>query len=173
MHRLMLVLVLGLLVQTHALFASDRPSELLGRASVIDGDTIEVQGSRLRLSGIDAPESGQRALGPDGEIRIGQAAAFALADKVGAQPVRCAIDGTDRYRRLLATCFLDGVDLNGWMVREGWALAFRRYSQRYVGDEDVAREAGRGIWATRFVPPWDWRRGEREPSLGALVGVSP
>ena len=62
---------------------------------------------------------------------------------------------------MIATCFVDGKDLNAMMVGGGWALAYRDYSNKYVPQENVAREARRGIWDMRFVPPWEWRRGER------------
>lgn len=80
--------------------------------------------------------------------------------------VRCKGDERDRYGRLIAVCYVGDTNLNAWMVRNGWALAYRRYSTEYVPEEQQAKAEKAGIWRGRFVPPWDWRRGER------LVGGS-
>jgi endonuclease YncB( thermonuclease family) len=135
---------------------------LVGTAIVIDGDTLEMRGQRIRLDAIDAPESGQRCLNQNGKpYRCGQKAAFALADRIGRGTVRCEPTGRDRYDRIIATCFRDAVNLNGWMVREGWAVAFRKYGNDYVPDEDEARANRRGLWAGTFDMPWDWRAARR------------
>lgn len=128
-----------------------------GVASVIDGDTIEVHGTRIRLHGIDAPESRQECTRPDGTTwRCGQQAALALSDRIGRSIVRC--DPRDRYGRIIAICFKGTEDLNRWMVAAGWAVAYRQYSLDYAGDEDSARRAQLGLWAGSFEMPWDWRR---------------
>lgn len=130
-----------------------------GTASVIDGDTIEIHGERIRLEAIDAIEDRQRCILPDGRAwRCGRDAALALADRIGRSPVTCAISGRDRYSRLVATCFLGREDLNAWLVRNGWAVAYRRYGTQYVDEENAARRERRGIWASSFEMPWDWRR---------------
>ena len=137
-------------------------TEIAGQATVIDGDTIEIHGQRIRLNGIDAPESRQMCERADGTAyRCGQAAAFALADWIGLATVHCEPRGRDRYKRVIATCFARGDDMGRWIIRQGHALAFRRYSTVYVPDEIEAQAAGRGIWQGRFVAPWDWRRGKR------------
>lgn len=130
-----------------------------GRASVIDGDTLEIQGERIRLYGIDAPESAQTCLDANGRTyRCGQRAAFALSDKVGARPVLCEPTGKDRYGRIVARCSLAGEDLQAWMVRNGHALAFLRYSKAYRTHEAEAKASGVGMWTGSFEAPWDWRR---------------
>jgi endonuclease YncB( thermonuclease family) len=146
-----------------AMSAAQAAEPLMGRASVVDGDTIDIHGTRIRLEGIDAPESRQTCKVKDtGEvIRCGQKAAFYLSDMIGEHSVSCTEDGRDRYGRTLAHCEVAGQDVSASMVRAGWALAFRRYSVEYVPQEDEARAAGAGIWATEFVPPWDWRKGQR------------
>jgi endonuclease YncB( thermonuclease family) len=135
---------------------------LVARASVIDADTVEVAGQRIRLHAIDAPESSQLCRTPAGaDYRCGQAAALALADFLGTRVVSCKQTDIDRYRRIVAVCSVDGTDINAWLVEKGHALAYRQYGLDYVNHEDRARIAGRGIWAGEFVPPWEWRRGAR------------
>lgn len=129
-----------------------------GTASVIDGDTIEIHGERIRLDAIDAPESSQLCLDAAGNrYRCGQKSAFALADMIGRSTVTCEPKGHDRYRRTIAVCFSGETNLNAWMVVQGWAVAFRKYGIDYIGEEDNARLARRGIWAGSFEMPWDWR----------------
>ena len=138
--------------------------ELKGVASVIDGDTVEIRGTRIRLHGIDAPETRQLCTRPSGQSwRCGQQAALALSDRIGRRSVICVARDTDRYGRTIAVCSQDGVDLNAWMVAEGWAVAYRRYSLDYASAETDARRAGRNIWSGTFVMPWDWRRIARIP----------
>ena len=136
--------------------------EVVGRASVIDGDTIEIHGQRIRLHGIDAPESSQLCETPAGEQwRCGQKAALALQEVIGTRSVSCAAQAVDRYGRIVAVCYAANLDLNHWLVSRGLAMAYRRYSLDYVEEEKEARSTERGIWSGRFVAPWDWRRGER------------
>lgn len=135
---------------------------IVGRASVIDGDTLAIRGRRIRLHGIDAPES--RQVCQDGnarDYRCGQKAALALADKIARQNVFCYPRGTDRYGRTIASCELEGEDLNGWLVSQGWAVAYTRYSSKYVPRETIARLARHGMWAGTFESPEDWRHRRR------------
>ena len=140
------------------------PIEIQGsRPRIIDADTLEVAGQRVRLQGIDAPESAQSCRRATGQrYRCGDHATQALRTRIGTDAVVCTIEGRDRYNRALGICYTaDGTDLNGWLVRQGHALAYRRYSPTYVPQEDHARAARAGIWAGEFVPPWRWRRGDR------------
>jgi endonuclease YncB( thermonuclease family) len=132
--------------------------DLAGGASVIDGDTLEIRGRRVRLHGIDAPESDQLCSLDGGRYRCGQKAAFALTGLIGRRTVSCARRDTDRYGRAVAVCSAGGQDLGGWMVRHGHALAYRRYSRDYVDAEEAAAAEKLGIWAGAFEAPWDWRR---------------
>ena len=139
--------------------AQDR---IVGVASVIDGDTIEVHGQRIRFFGIDAPEGGQLCVRPaDERWRCGQQGSFALSDHIGRATVSCQPRDLDRFGRVVAVCFLGDEDLNRWMVLNGWAVAFRRYSMDYVVDEDVARRNQINIWSGEFDMPWDWRARNR------------
>lgn len=133
-----------------------------GTASVIDADTIEIHGQRIRLHAVDAIESSQRCTRPNGaEWRCGRDSALALADRIGRAPVACEVRDVDRYGRLVAICRQGDADLNAWLVENGWAVAYRRYGRDYVAHEGRARAAGRGIWASRFEMPWDWRARRR------------
>ena len=134
-----------------------------GIASVIDGDTIEIHGTRIRLHGIDTPESDQRCQDAQGiSYRCGGEAAFALDDMIERRTVLCKGRGQDRYGRIIAICGAGRIpDLGRELVRMGWALAYRRYSKEYIGDEEAARASGQGMWQGQFVPPWDWRKGKR------------
>ena len=137
---------------------------IAGVASVTDRDSLEIRGTHIRLHGIDAPEGRQLCTRPSGQRwRCGQQAALALSERIGRRSIRCVERDIDRYGRTIAVCSQDGVDLNSWMVQEGWAVAYRQYSRDYVGEEADARRAGRNIWSGSFVMPWDWRRGVRAP----------
>jgi endonuclease YncB( thermonuclease family) len=136
-------------------------ADIMGQATVIDGDTIEIHDRRIRLFGIDAPEAPQTCTANGKTYLCGQQAALALADKIGRGVVNCEQRDIDRYGRIVAICFAGGVDLGSWLVERGWALAFRRYSTTYVTQEQVAESAGRGMWRGEFVMPWEWRRGKR------------
>lgn len=133
-----------------------------GTASVIDGDTIEIHGERIRFDAIDAPESRQLCHQSDGTPwRCGQKSAFALSDYMDRSTIRCQPRSRDRYKRIVAVCFKSGINLNAWMVERGWAVAFRKYGLDYVSQEDDARAHRRGMWAGSFEMPWDWRASNR------------
>ncbi len=138
-------------------------ADVAGIPNVIDGDTIEVYGQRIRFHGIDAPESRQLCRLDGKPWQCGKDAANALADKIARRPVTCEDMGRDPYKRIIARCTVAGEDIESWMVSQGWALTYRRYSLDYV-DEEAARAARCGIWASEFEKPWKWRRGKR---LGA------
>ena len=135
------------------------PNMLEGVAKVIDGDTIEIAGNRIRLHGIDALEGKQRCRRADGTSwACGRDAARALRGMIAGGRVSCSVRGRDQYGRAVGTCYANGADLNGRMVGQGHALAYRRYSQRYVRDEQSARTAGVGIHSGEYESPRSWRR---------------
>ncbi len=146
---------------TLCLLATPALADVAGGGSVIDGDTLEVHGQRIRLHGIDAPESRQLCRLDGKPWQCGKDAANALADKIARRPVTCEDLGRDRYKRIIGRCTVAGEDINAWIVQHGWALAYRRYSLDYVDEEAEAQMARRGIWAGAFVKPWLWRRGKR------------
>ncbi|MBD8901395.1 thermonuclease family protein [Methylobacterium bullatum] len=147
---------------------------ITGRASVVDGDTLDIGGTRIRLHGIDAPESGQLCQDRAGKpFRRGQAAALALADRIGSTPVSCDPRDTDKYGRTVAVCRKSAEDLSRWLVAQGYAIAYRRYSEDYVGAEDAAKARKLGIWAGSFTAPGDWRKGERAMTMGVAAPGGP
>lgn len=129
-----------------------------GRATAVDGDTLDFAGRRVRLEGIDAPELGQscqrRWLG---SWDCGRAAQKALEKLVDGRRVTCERKGQDKYGRDLGICFVDGRDLNAEQVRLGLAWAFIKYSQAYVGAETEARKQLVGIWQGKSEPAWTYR----------------
>jgi len=141
--------------------ASDTSAPVLsGRATVIDGDTLEIAGERVRLEGIDAPEASQacgRAKG--GTWSCGHAATAELKRLVAGRRIDCLPAGRDTYGRVLGWCSIDGRDINELMVRSGHAWAFVRYSARYQNSEAEARAAKRGIWQGEAEPAWAFRAG--------------
>ena len=137
------------------------PGVIKGYARVVDGDTIWIGDTKIRLHGIDAPEAKQLCYRDNQPWRCGEDATEALRRLIGNNPVRCEDHGSDRYGRTIATCYVRGEDIEAWMVLNGWALAYRRYSTEYVVQEQAAQAARVGLWRGDFVPPWEWRRGKR------------
>lgn len=133
-----------------------------GPATVIDGDTLEVAGQRIRLFGIDAPESAQACYRDAESWACGQVSAEQLRDLIGGNELTCSGAEVDIYGRLIAVCTVGGFELNKAVVAEGWATAFRRYSDRYVADEARARAAKLGMWGSDFVSPEEYRTAQRE-----------
>lgn len=126
---------------------------------VIDADTVDIDGTRWRLHGIDAPETRQTCRAWGRTWDCGAAATQALVSR--AAGMSCSGSETDRYGRSIGVCSAGGEDLNAWLVRHGWALAYRQFSQDYVDEEDEARTHKRGIHRGEYIEPWSWRRGER------------
>lgn len=138
-----------------------QPAIIDGIGRVVDGDTLDVGPTRVRLEGIDAPEIAQTCQTATGQTwNCGVAAAAMLRKLAEHKDVACDRKGLDRYRRTLATCFADGIDIDEAMVRAGLAWAFVRYSVVYVGVEAEARKAKIGVWQGAAEAPWDFRRDE-------------
>jgi endonuclease YncB( thermonuclease family) len=153
------MLRLAILAAVTAISAAAGATDLVGHASVIDGDTIELHGQRIRLWGIDAPEGTQLCRGADSEhYRCGAAAANALAAYVGGTAIRCDPVGLDQYGRTVARCTAAGADLGEWLVGRGLAVDWPRYSHRhYAAPQRDAELSSRGIWSGSFIEPWRYR----------------
>jgi len=133
--------------------------DLVGRASVVDGDTLEIAGQRIRLHGIDAPESRQECTAGGKAWRCGQQSALELSAWIGTATVTCSQVATDRYKRVVARCSVRGEDIGRWAVSQGWALDWPQYSRgEYKASQDQAKAAGVGIWRGTFIEPWIWRQ---------------
>jgi endonuclease YncB( thermonuclease family) len=156
------------------LAACDPPlGTLSGVPKLIDGDSFEIAGTGVRLFGIDAPEGRQTCRRDGGDWPCGSAAAAKLSQLVGASPLVCTRTDTDSYGRMVAVCRAGAVDLGREMVAAGFALAYRRYSNDYVGAEAEAHAAKRGLWASEFTPPWDWRQTGDRRSAGEPSATPP
>lgn len=142
--------------------AANAAEPITGRASVIDGDTIDIAGIRIRFNGVDAPESWQKCQDEDGaDYRCGKAAAEALDGFLAAsRPTTCQPITHDRYGRTVADCLrADGQSVSAWMVQQGWALDWPKYSHgAYAGEQATAKADQAGMWRGTFVEPWVARK---------------
>ncbi len=137
-------------------------ADITGHPRVIDGDTIEIAGQRIRLHGIDAPERHQLCRRDGERWQCGKEATSALKELIGNRPESCEELDRDRYRRIVAKCAVDGVDIGEWMVSRGWAVAYYLYSYDYNRAEQRAKSARRGVWSGEFEKPWQWRKRRRK-----------
>lgn len=155
-------LFLGVIVCIFLGNIGDAQTIASGRVTVVDGDTLEMHGQRIRLHGIDAPESKQSCIDKKGiAYRCGQIAARQMASYVIGNSVTCHVTDQDGYGRLVAKCYVRGQDINERLVSEGWALAYQQYSTDYVDSEALAKSRRIGVWKGMLVEPWRWRRGAR------------
>ena len=144
--------------------------EISGIPKIIDGDTVHINNYKFRLEGIDAPEMKQQCKKESFKIsstigfsfykdyNCGQVSKAKLKAKINRSKIKCIITSKDRYKRYIATCFKGETNLNQWMVRNGYAIAYRRYSKKYVSDEDFAKEKKLGLWQGKFMIPEKWRK---------------
>jgi len=163
-----------------AVFVVSAPGQLLaatvtGTAHVIDGDTIAIGAARIRLHGVDAPETGQRCELTDGRSwRCDEAATDALAAMTEGRQISCDVRDVDAYGRLVSVCHAGGLDVGQVLVEDGLAWAFVRYSEDYLSAETAAQAAGLGIWrgGARPTTPWDYRadRWERAAAESPRAG---
>ena len=144
--------------------------EIIGVPKIVDGDTVYIKEYKIRLEGIDAPEMRQKCKKEKLKIssligftfykdyNCGEVSKENLESKVNRSKIKCISSSKDRYERYLAKCFKDKINLNRWMVRNGYAVAYKRYSKEYISDEDFAKENKLGLWQGKFLDPEKWRK---------------
>ncbi|WP_435149658.1 thermonuclease family protein [Candidatus Pelagibacter bacterium nBUS_32] len=125
---------------------------------ITDGDTIKINGEKIRFSGIDTPELKQKCIKEGESVPCGITAKQILIDKIGKNKVICISEGKDQYKRTLAECFVNDESLSSYLVRSGYAFAYKRYSKKFIRDEDYARINKIGMWSMKFEYPWVYRR---------------
>jgi endonuclease YncB( thermonuclease family) len=128
------------------------------KLTVTDGDTIRIGEERIRFSGIDAPELKQTCIYQEIEFNCGGFSKNLLIEKIADQEVSCIRESKDQYGRTLAECFVGKESLSSYLVREGYAFAYRKYSDKFIADEEYAQSKGNGMWSMEFLFPWDYRR---------------
>jgi endonuclease YncB( thermonuclease family) len=145
-------------------------AEVSGTPRIVDGDTVQIGSNKIRVAGIDAPETDQVCLDAHSQRwACGVTSRDELVNYSAGREWECDLTGTDKYDRSLGKCFVEGEDISAWMVRSGWALSFIRYSHEYDRDEAAAREVKAGLWAGAFIAPWDWwHRSGSTTVLGAV-----
>ena len=126
---------------------------------VIDGDTIILNDEKIRFSGIDTPELKQICRKESQKIFCGMLAKKLLIKKIGNEIPKCVREGKDIYDRVLAECFVNGESLSSFLVRSGYAFAYRKYSKKFIKDEEFAKKNKLGIWSMKFQCPWEFRKG--------------
>ncbi len=146
------------IIVLYLIFTNLSAEEISGIPKIVDGDTIRISIYKIRLEGIDAPEIRQICKKNNREYFCGRISKEKLDDKVKGNNIICKTHSRDRYKRYLATCYINGLNLNQWMVRNGHALAYRRYSKKYITDEDFAKDNKLGLWQGNFIDPEKWRK---------------
>ena len=124
---------------------------------VVDGDTIHLNDEKIRFTGIDTPELKQTCIKAGVINSCGVTAKEILIEKIADNKVECISEGKDRYKRTLAECFVNDESLSGYLVRSGYAFAYRKYSKKFILDEDYAKDNKIGMWSMQFEYPWDYR----------------
>ena len=144
--------------------------EISGIPKIIDGDTVHINNYKFRLEGIDAPEMKQQCKKESFKIsstigfsfykdyNCGQVSKAKLKAKINGSKIKCISTSKDKYKRYIATCFKGETNLNRWMVRNGHAIAYRKYSKKYVAHEDIAKKDKLGLWSGTFEMPWEYRK---------------
>ena len=125
---------------------------------IVDGDTIHLNGEKIRFTGIDTPELKQTCLKEGVKDPCGVTAKQMLIDKIGSNNVECFSEGKDQYKRTLAECFVNNESLSSYLVRSGYAFAYRKYSKKFIEDENYAKTNQLGMWSMKFEYPWDFRK---------------
>ena len=129
--------------------------------TVVDGDTIKLGDVKIRFSGIDAPEINQTCVASEGKVACGKISRDILITKVTNNKISCTDEGKDFYGRVLGECFVNGESLSRYLVREGFAFAYRKYSDKFILDEEYAKSNRLGMWSMKFQYPWDYRKSSK------------
>ena len=146
---------------------SEEIKEISGNAQIIDGDTIKINSNKIRLYGIDAPEFNQLCKKPyltififtfNKDYRCGKISTEKLKKKINNKVINCKILDIDRYKRLIGECYKRNLNLNSWLVSNGYAVAYKKYSRKYSYLEKQAKDNQKGIWGGNFDMPWNWRK---------------
>ena len=144
------LLVFLLLMFCNASFANN--------LKIVDGDTIVLNGEKIRFSGIDTPELKQTCMNGNQKVFCGMFAKMLLVKKIGNEIPQCIREEKDTYKRTLAECFINGESLSVFLVRSGYAFAYRKYSDKFIKEEEFAKKNKLGMWSMKFQYPWDFRR---------------
>tara|TARA_B100000575_G_C22951254_1_gene550145 strand:+ start:220 stop:684 length:465 start_codon:yes stop_codon:yes gene_type:complete len=152
------LLVINKIIFTFLIFLFSSSLTLGSEILVIDGDTIKIGKEKIRFSGIDAPEINQICKYDMVDVECGKISKKILSDKIAGNKISCFSDGTDRYKRTLAECFVGEESLSSFLVRSGYAFAYRKYSDKFILDEEYAQSNGLGMWKMVFEFPWDYRK---------------
>ena len=147
--------------------ANSQEKKIQGLAKVIDGDTIKILNQKIRLFGIDAPEMKQKCKKPfisisfltlNKEYDCGVVSTIKLKKKIINKEISCLINNKDKYGRFIGECFYKNININGWMVENGYAIAYLKYSKKFLMLENLAKNNKKGIWQGKFEKPWNWRK---------------
>ena len=132
-----------------------------GKAKIIDGDTIHIGQNKIRLHGIDAPEINQTCSIEKIIWKCGIDSSQALESIISEKEVECEIVNIDRYKRFVAICFVKNINLNQYLVQNGWAVAYRYYSEDFIKNEEIAKKNKAGIWQGEFLEPYLFRKQQK------------
>tara|TARA_B100001057_G_scaffold335040_1_gene335674 strand:- start:312 stop:839 length:528 start_codon:yes stop_codon:yes gene_type:complete len=171
LNKIKLFLVISICLLFFFLTYNDVKSQeatiISGIAKVIDGDTLRIENNKIRLFGIDAPEKKQYCKKPlisfsfltfNKRYQCGKISMDKLKIKINNQFIMCKSSNKDRYKRFIAECYKDQVNINKWMVSNGYAVAYKKYSKKFLVQENIAKKEGLGLWAGTFEMPWEWRK---------------
>ena len=154
MKTTLLILLIILVSFSNFVFAKT----INGKPRIIDGDTIHIKSNKIRLHGIDAPETKQTCKIDNEEWYCGKQSTKELKKLINKQNVECVINDVDVYNRYIAICYVEETNINQWMVKNGWAIAYRYYSKDYINEEEYANNNKLGIWKSKFIEPYLFRK---------------
>ena len=164
---LLFIICLIFFLLTYQDVKSSEITSVTGYAKVTDGDTIKIDTFKIRLDGIDAPEKKQKCkkeylkiffFSLDKNYPCGKISSNNLTRKINNKIIKCYIKDIDRYKRFIGECYKENINLNAWLVKNGYAVAYRKYSKKFVSQENLAKKEKLGLWAGTFEMPWEWRK---------------